>query len=172
MTKSKDRGTYYEQKIAKHIRDRFSFDKWVCRRASSSGTEELEFGDIVFNDPTKFPAVIECKFGYGWNFKALWPDLNKIFIDFLDEAMIAGDKYRRTIGKEPVVFVVFSRPYWPQLVLTVHKLDINAVLKPKTSYVYNGVPYELYIYDLDDMLDYLGEEVFDDVRTDTTSEKD
>ena len=76
-SKQKAKGKYFEDRIAEHIKTTLNLRENECTRSPNSGNGEFEFGDIFFTDPLRYPYVLECKFGYDWDLKSLFPRLNK-----------------------------------------------------------------------------------------------
>ena len=118
-TKQKAKGKYFESKIAEHIRNTLNLRENECVRSPNSGNGEFEFGDLFFTDPVKYPYVFECKFGYEWDLKALFPKLNKQLSKFLKQNQEAVDKYKKKMNMEPRFSgVILSKPYFDPILLT------------------------------------------------------
>lgn len=150
----KERGKYFERRIVDSIRKTFELKKFECQRASSSGTGEFEFGDIFFNDPEKYPFIIECKFGYNWEFSTFFPETNKIVLKFLEEAFEAGLKYKAKINKDPeLICVVLAKPHHKPLCIVTRILAIDKpIIVPTNTFKFKKQEYPIYIYTLNDVL--------------------
>ncbi len=155
--KQKERGKYFERKIVDTIREAFQLKKYECQRASSSGTGEFEFGDIFFNDPEKYPYVFECKFGYDWELNTFFPETNTIILKFLEEAFMAGLKYRNKINKDPqLICVVLAKPRYKPLCIVPRCIAIDKpVIVPTTTFKFNTREYPIYIYTFNDVLELI-----------------
>jgi len=151
--KQKERGKYFETKTANCIRNCFGLKEYECRRAPNSGNGEFEFGDIFFTDPVKYPLVIECKWGYDWDFTTLFPETNKLVLNFLEKVYIARNKYINKFATAPYATgVVMAKPHWPCIFVTTSFYDGLAIIKPKTDFVFENVSMPIYIYSFENVL--------------------
>lgn len=118
-SKQKAKGKYFEDKIATHLRNTLNLRENECVRSPNSGNGEFEFGDLFFTDPIKYPFIFECKFGYDWDLKSMFPKLNKQLSKFLKQNHEAVEKYKVKMKQEPRFSgVILSKPYSEILVLT------------------------------------------------------
>lgn len=155
MSKQKNKGNYYENKIANITKSILGLEPYECKRASSSGNEAFEFADIYFTNPKKYSIILECKFHNDWDFRSLWPSVNAKFLKFLEEIEEANLKYQKTFNKDPIFCgVVFSKPYYKNFVLTWYEFNIPRMIcenkfKNRELYVYE---FEKSIYFVKDMI--------------------
>ena len=118
-SKQKAKGKYFEDRIAEHIKTTLNLRENECTRSPNSGNGEFEFGDIFFTDPLRYPYVLECKFGYDWDLKSLFPRLNKQLSKFLQQNNEAVEKYKSKMHQTPRFSgVILSKPYADPIVLT------------------------------------------------------
>lgn len=118
-SKQKAKGKYFEDRIAEHIKNTLNLRENECTRSPNSGNGEFEFGDIFFTDPLRYPYVLECKFGYDWDLKSLFPRLNKQLSKFLQQNNEAVEKYKSKMHQTPRFSgVILSKPYADPIVLT------------------------------------------------------
>ena len=118
-SKQKAKGKYFEDKIAEHIKHTLNLRENECTRSPNSGNGEFEFGDIFFTDPIRYPYVLECKFGYEWDLKSLFPKLNKQLSKFLKQNEDAVEKYKIKMKQTPRFSgVILAKPYFDPIVLT------------------------------------------------------
>lgn len=118
-SKQKAKGKYFEDRIAEHIKNTLNLRENECTRSPNSGNGEFEFGDIFFTDPIRYPYVLECKFGYDWDLKSLFPKLNKQLSKFLKQNEDAVEKYKTKMHQTPRFSgVILSKPYADPIVLT------------------------------------------------------
>lgn len=118
-SKQKAKGKYFEDRIAEHIKTTLNLRENECTRSPNSGNGEFEFGDIFFTDPLRYPFVLECKFGYEWDLKSLFPRLNKQLSKFLQQNNEAVEKYKSKMHQTPRFSgVILSKPYADPIVLT------------------------------------------------------
>ena len=118
-SKQKAKGKYFEDRIAEHIKTTLNLRENECTRSPNSGNGEFEFGDIFFTDPLRYPYVSECKFGYDWDLKSLFPRLNKQLSKFLQQNNEAVEKYKSKMHQTPRFSgVILSKPYADPIVLT------------------------------------------------------
>jgi hypothetical protein len=151
--KRKKKGSYYETKIAKIIKESMQLENYECKRASASGNEEFEFADIYFTNPKKYGIVLECKFHNDWDFRSVWPEVNAKFIGFLEEVDEAYHKYIRVFNRDPIFCgVVFSKPYYKNFVLTWYNYDIPKII---CANKYNSK--QLYVYEFISVISVLKE---------------
>lgn len=155
-TKQKAKGKYFESKVAENIRNRLSLRENECVRSPNSGNGEFEFGDIFFTDPIKYPFILECKFGYDWDLKSLFPKLNKQLSKFLKQNNEAVDKYKQKMQMQPrFAGVVLAKPYFDPLVLTnFFECDLIECERIVTEDIDGN---RVYIYPLDEALNILFE---------------
>lgn len=152
MSKQKEKGKYFEKQIANKFCKALNLDENECTRSPNSGNGEFEFGDIFFTNPKVNPFAIECKFGYKWDLKSLFPKLNTQITSFLYQAEEAREKMESKMKiKCKMCCLLLSKPYWPVYLLTYDYISdkISSIITRDD----HGV--KVYIYLLDDIL--LGE---------------
>lgn len=151
--KQKERGKYFENKTALKIRENLNMMAHECTRAPNSGNGEFEFGDIFFTDPIKYSFILECKWGYDWDFCTLFPETNKLVLDFLEEVHIARNKYIDKFKRVPYTAgVIMAKPHWPCIYVSVDMFDGLASIRPKTKFKFEDVMMPIYMYSFDDVL--------------------
>lgn len=150
--RNKQRGKYFEDKIAASIRKSWSLKPHQCKRCAFSGEANHEYGDIWFNDYEKYPVVLECKFQAFWNFQSLFKTLPQKFYEFMEQLGEAVDQYAGYFGQQPAFSgVVFSKPKHPVFCLSWYPPVQNMwhIYYPKLGDARNM---DLYIYKFDDVL--------------------
>lgn len=151
-SKQKSKGKYFENRVANLVREALGLEINECTRAPNSGNGEFEFGDVFFSDPKANPYIFECKFGYKWDFRSIFPKLSSNLIAFLDEMDGARTKMEKKFGITPkFAGVILSKPYWPTYVLT--KIQINDTISCVKTYDDKGNV--VYVYDMDQLLGVL-----------------
>ena len=154
---NKQKGKYFENRVVKLLRESLELNDHECLRSPFSGNGEFEFGDIYFTNIKKYPIIIECKFGYDWTDSDFMPGLSKKLHNFVDQVSNSEKKYFQkmssiTDNSNLFTCVVLSKPYADPIVIT--KVDIDKdIFKIKTRYD-DGF---IFIYMLDDVLEYLKE---------------
>ena len=153
-SKQKAKGKYFEDRIAEHIKNTLNLRENECTRSPNSGNGEFEFGDIFFTDPLRYPYVLECKFGYDWDLKSLFPRLNKQLSKFLQQNNEAVEKYKSKMHQTPRFSgVILSKPYADPIVLTdFFECDIINTIRIVTEDI-NGK--RVFIYPLNKALEII-----------------
>jgi len=155
MSKSKDKGKYFEDKIASITREILHLRPHECKRCLASGNEAFEYGDVYFSDPEKFSFVFECKFHEDWTFSSIFPVLSGKMLGFLHEVFPPRVKYRNYFGRDPFLScVVFSKAYMPIYCLTidpVYQAHLPHIQYTQTI-IDHDIVYPIYMYDFKDVL--------------------
>ena len=148
MSKQKEKGKYFERQIAKKIQTILCLKENECIRSPNSGNGEYEFGDIYFSNPHAYPFCIECKFGYDWDIRTIFPKLNKQLSNFLEQAEQAKDKMVSKLHIQcKLCCVILSKPYYPTYVIT--KDYIESIPNISTR---NQKDETVYLYDFNSLI--------------------
>jgi hypothetical protein len=156
--KNKNKGKYFENKIAKLIREAYGLKNHECRRADESGNGKFEYGDIFFTDYEKYPQVYEIKFHEEWTFQGLFPRLNKLFLNWYEELYAAIQKYTFYYMTPPEVNgLIFSKAYHEIYMISDKRYKNISCMTYSQPYdiKYNGsiVTKDLYLYSFEEFLD-------------------
>ena len=110
---NKQRGKFFEEKIAKTYRDIFNLSKHECYRAGSSGARTtIEYnGDITFSDPIKYPIITECKYRKNLDINDIFPICNNEVNKWIEQALSQQGLYKKMFKKDPLTLIICGKPY-------------------------------------------------------------
>lgn len=110
QTNNKRRGKYFEDKIARKIREWTGLDEHDCYRASCSGSRQsVEFGDIIF-DYRKNPVIVECKYYRDFSLEKVFPHPCSLVHNWIEQLGEESSRFEREFHEIPVSAVVVSKP--------------------------------------------------------------
>lgn len=110
--KNKQRGKYFENKVAEQLRTIFNLNKHQCYRSSFSGARTtVEFGDITFSEYEKYPLIVECKYYQDMKLDDFFPDCNSYIEQWIEQVRQEKDRYVKSFNKIPLVLIIAGRPH-------------------------------------------------------------
>lgn len=110
QTNNRRRGKYFEDKIARKIREWTDLDEHECYRASCSGSRQsVEFGDIIF-DYRKNPVIIECKYYRDFSLEKVFPYPCSLVYGWIQQLEDETFRFEKKFQEKPVSVVVVSKP--------------------------------------------------------------
>lgn len=117
--KSKQKGKYFEEQVAKYFRQVLNETRENIHRAFTSGISNIEKGDIVF---TNYKIVVECKNHSTFSYYDIFPKLSKQLFNYYKSI----EKYRDHL-KILAINNSSNRKFKPLAVLD--KLEVDRFIK-------------------------------------------
>jgi len=151
------KGSYFENKVASLIREKFDLTELDVHRNSESGTANHEYADIR----TPFPWLIECKFWNNINYARLLKDWPKVVDGFKQQLLEDVQKYQSKFKIMPFYTLLVASPRQPILATIDYNNFYENDLFKETSNIYEVFPkvaiydHEMFIVIFEDLLDFL-----------------
>jgi len=169
MAKAKEKGNYFEEVVAKKIRQKFLLETRDVHRAQNSGVFSTEFGDIYFR---KHKIIIECKNQNVVDVSKLFPYLTKEIYDFYKQVHKDYQDYiKKYPDEKPLELLVITNssrrlPHYCiiefqhfQEMVKQKIIDSNILLDKKASTIFtkykNNENLKFIVFLFDDVLNYI-----------------
>jgi len=112
-SKAKRKGKYLEELVAKLFQEHCNLTKFDVHRNQTSGVFQTEFGDVYFKDKD---IIIECKNQESWDYRHVltW---KKPITDWWNQLLKDVNKFRETMKKEPLYFLVIGKSHYPKFAI-------------------------------------------------------
>jgi hypothetical protein len=119
MAHNKQRGKYFEDKVAAIIRTELGLNKGEAHRFYESGMATGEYGDIRL----PYPWVVECKYYQDISLDTLVFSKSKRLKEWFTSLNKDAKKYESVYNKKPLKTLITSRPHF--IILTIIPLDLD-----------------------------------------------
>lgn len=140
--RNKQRGKYFENKVAETMRSVLNLDKHQCYRSSFSGARTtVEFGDITFSEPEKYPIIVECKYYQEMRLDDFFPKCNSYIEKWVEQVIQEKQRYVDSFNKIPLVVIIAGRPHLQDSYVLIENnlnelhLDLNAINEHFDKYI-------------------------------------
>ena len=140
MNKNKQHGKYFENKIAEQFRTALNLSKHECYRSSFSGARStVEFGDITFSDPVKYPFIIECKYYQSMKLDDFFPECKSYIKEWIKQLLQEKSRYIESFKKHPITLLVAGRPRLNDSYVLVEDYIDNQFLQHFNRYMITSI---------------------------------
>ncbi len=133
MANPHNKGRYFENRVAKQIRETLKLSELDVHRNSDSGNASYEFADIR----TPYSWIIECKFRNSYNYDRLLKDWDKVIIPIEEQILEEVDVFIKKFKKIPFYTIIMALPRKEVLVtINVNNFYNNDMFKEE-NIIYN-----------------------------------